>query len=632
MRAPPLSAADLEHALRPRYVDSERERASLCILREIGVVPVALDAAALPDGRPLAPALLAEHTRSDATRYAVSSGRVLLDVRDAGDAWVRVLLSPGVALDVDGPVSRRFVPDATLPAAAALVLHEQPRASSAIVPRFHKPSDALETVQYHSYRALICELCRQFYAAGWVTGTGGSISVRYGNRIYMTPSGVQKERISPDELYLLDLDGAILDAPSQKPGTARAPKLSDCSPLFLHAYRLRGAGAVLHSHGLSCNMVTALCDGQREFRISHQEMIKGLAGHGYHDELVIPIIENTARESELAESLAAAIAQYPKASAVLVRRHGIYVWGDSWESAKRHGECLHYLFEVALAMHKLGIDWTVAPPPVGESAPSRKRLRAENEKVSTSLAAQHKYVLLDIEGTTTPITFVHDVLFPYAKHQVQDFLTSTWETPATHADVQALRQQAEADQHDASLTDVPRVAGAAGAKDAVIASLVAYVHWNIAADRKIPSLKSLQGHIWDVGYTSGTLQSTVYDDVPDFLSRMAAQHVRVGIYSSGSRGAQRALFQYSNHGDLRPLLSVYFDTKVGQKREAESYKEILLSLGVDSGKDVLFVTDVIQEAEAARAAGLDAVLSVRPGNAPLPADHAFQEIRSFAEL
>ena len=92
-------------------------------------------------------------------------------------------------------------------------------------------------------------------------------------------------------------------------------------------------------------------------------MIKGIAGHGYFDELVIPIIENTAWEHELSDSLGAAIAANPKAVAVLVRRHGMYVWGDTWEQAKRHGECLHYLFEVAIEMKKLGIDWrTMAAP------------------------------------------------------------------------------------------------------------------------------------------------------------------------------------------------------------------------------------------------------------------------------
>ena len=186
-----------------------------------------------------------------------------------------------------------------------------------------------------STRELVCELCRHFFHLGWVTGTGGSISIRHENNIYMTPSGVQKERIHPDEIFVVNLDGSVALTPSEKPGFT--PKLSDCAPLFMHAYKQRNAGAVLHSHGKYTNLITALFDGKSEFRLSHQEMIKGLKGFGYRDELVIPIIENTAHEHELADSLGEAIAAYPKACAVLVRRHGMYVWGDTWEQAKRHG-------------------------------------------------------------------------------------------------------------------------------------------------------------------------------------------------------------------------------------------------------------------------------------------------------
>ncbi|TMW57632.1 hypothetical protein Poli38472_003557 [Pythium oligandrum] len=634
MRNSSTAVTDLEHALQPRYLDSQQERASLCILREIGVSVQTTEPK--DDGVVLDTALQAEHTSTTAMTYVVTSGRVFLDVRDAGDAWIRSLLTPGVQVSLVHTTFRRFVLDHTLPADVQVAVLPVTK-SGELIPRFNKASDALEVVQYHKYRELICELCRQFYEAGWVTGTGGSISIRYGNRIYMTPSGVQKERIEPDDLYMLDLDGAILDAPQQKPGK-KLPKLSDCSPLFLHSYRLRNAGAVLHSHGFSCNIITALCDGKKEFRISHQEMIKGLAGHGYHDELVIPIIENTAFESELADSLADAIQKYPKASAVLVRRHGIYVWGDTWEAAKRHGECLHYLFEVAIEMHKLKVDYIAPPPPVSKTEPARKRARTGDccttskpvSSSSLSYAEQHKYVLLDIEGTTTPITFVKDVLFPFAKNLVGQHLTETWSTAATQEHVEALRAQAAQDLVDG--LKIPTILTGANPQDAVISSLVAYVHWNIDADRKISALKQLQGHIWDRGYESGELKALVYDDVPVFLQRMIDQGIRVGIYSSGSRRAQRSLFKYSDKGDLRPFLSVYFDTQVGHKRETKSYQEILQSLGVDSGKEVLFVTDVIEEAQAATAAGMDVALSVRPGNAPLPNSHPFRAIHSFAEL
>ncbi|GAB9469822.1 hypothetical protein Gpo141_00007088 [Globisporangium polare] len=629
------AVAQLEHALRLHYLDSAVERASLAILKAIGVkvarVGVTDEESASAVDITADAELRVEHSSaSGPIVYKVARGRVFLDVRDEGDSWIRMLLSEGVEVTIASHVLRHFVADVTFNASLGVVEH--PVETRALAPRFTKASDALQVVKYHEYRELICQLCRQFYEAGWVTGTGGSISIRYGNRIYMTPSGVQKERIQPDELYLLDIDGTILDAPQQKPGQ-KYPKLSDCSPLFLHSYRIRNAGAVIHSHGMTCNLITALCDGKSEFRITHQEMIKGLAGHGYHDDLVIPIIENTAKESDLADSLAVAIKNYPQASAVLVRRHGIYVWGDSWEAAKRHSECLHYLFEAAIDMHKLQIDYTVAPKRAieDEATQQRKRARADLSDSTKTIGEQHKYVLLDIEGTTTPITFVHDVLFPFAKNNVESFLKDTWASATTQANVTALREQAQQDATDGVSSPSILTEGAVD-HEQVVRSLVEYVHWNIKADRKIGALKQLQGHIWDLGYKSGELKAQVYEDVPGFLQRMEEKRIRVGIYSSGSRQAQKSLFQYSDKGDLRKYLSVYFDTKVGHKRETRSYEEMLQSLGVDSGKDVLFVTDIIEEAEAATQAGVDAVLSVRPGNTPLPASHPYRTIRSFAEL
>lgn len=235
-------------------------------------------------------------------------------------------------------------------------------------------------------RSLICELCRNFYQAGWVTGTGGSISIRHcdGRYIFMTPSGVPKERIKPEDLFLVDEHANVITYPQHLPG--ENPKLSDCAPLFLHAFVKRNAGAVIHSHGIVSNLVTGLCEGKNEFRISHQEMIKGITGHGYHDELVIPIIENTAFEHELADSLGEAIDRYPKSVAVLVRRHGIYIWGKSWQEAKRHAECIHYLFEIALKMHsQLGKDFCSPPILYGDTW---------NSNTSTGI----KKVILDIEG------------------------------------------------------------------------------------------------------------------------------------------------------------------------------------------------------------------------------------------
>lgn len=203
-------------------------------------------------------------------------------------------------------------------------------------------------------REIIVDLCRQLYALGWVSGTGGGVSVRERGRVYMAPSGVQKERMRASDLFVLDEDGGVIEAPDDP-----SLKVSACAPLFFHAYRLRGAGAVLHSHSVNAMLATLLFDDA--FRVTHLEMMKGIRGVGFHDELVVPIIENTAHECDLADSMADAMRAYPSTHAVLVRRHGVYVWGEDWVHAKTQAECYDYLFEAAVKMHELGIDPSVRP-------------------------------------------------------------------------------------------------------------------------------------------------------------------------------------------------------------------------------------------------------------------------------
>jgi len=198
-------------------------------------------------------------------------------------------------------------------------------------------------------RALIVELCQQFYGQGWVSGTGGGISLRRGDAIYMAPSGVQKERIRPEDLFSVDGNGSVLTRPADP-----SLKLSECAPLFLNAYRLRGAGAVLHSHSIHAMLATLIFEDA--FRVTHLEMMKGIRGVGFHDVLEVPIIDNTARECDLADRMAAAIGAYPQTQAVLVRRHGAYVWGRDWVEAKTQAECYDYLFRAAVEMKQMGLD------------------------------------------------------------------------------------------------------------------------------------------------------------------------------------------------------------------------------------------------------------------------------------
>uniref|UniRef100_A0A182PFX5 Probable methylthioribulose-1-phosphate dehydratase n=1 Tax=Anopheles epiroticus TaxID=199890 RepID=A0A182PFX5_9DIPT len=216
-------------------------------------------------------------------------------------------------------------------------------------------------IQEHP-RKLIPELCKQFYNLGWVTGTGGGISIKLDDEIYIAPSGVQKERIQPDDLFIQNIEGDDLQTP---PDYKKLTK-SQCTPLFMLAYKERNAGAVIHTHSPAAVMTTLLWPGN-EFRCTHLEMIKGIYDYElnrnlmYDEELVVPIIENTLFEKDLEESMANALRDYPGTSAILVRRHGVYVWGHNWQKAKTMAECYDYLFSLAVEMHKVGLDANAVP-------------------------------------------------------------------------------------------------------------------------------------------------------------------------------------------------------------------------------------------------------------------------------
>ncbi|XP_026562916.1 methylthioribulose-1-phosphate dehydratase isoform X1 [Pseudonaja textilis] len=219
-------------------------------------------------------------------------------------------------------------------------------------------------------RNLIPELCRQFYHLGWVTGTGGGISMKHGsdfsfppsNEIYIAPSGVQKERIQPEDMFVCDIEEKDISGP---PSHKKLRK-SQCTPLFMNAYIMRGAGAVIHTHSKAAVMATLLYPG-KEFKITHQEMIKGIqkcttGGYfRYDDMLVVPIVENTPEEKDLKDRMSHAMNMYPDTCAVLVRRHGVYVWGETWEKAKTMCECYDYLFDIAVQMKQHGIDPSIIP-------------------------------------------------------------------------------------------------------------------------------------------------------------------------------------------------------------------------------------------------------------------------------
>jgi methylthioribulose-1-phosphate dehydratase len=205
--------------------------------------------------------------------------------------------------------------------------------------------------------ALICELCRQFYTLGWASGTGGGISIKGGRGIYMAPSGVQKERIAPDDVYILDAQSLdeckVVRAPA-RPGL----KISECQPLFFNAFRTRDAGAVLHNHSLWAVLAARLFapdGGPGVFVTEGLEMQKGLRGKGCFERVEVPIIKNTAREAQLTDSMEEAMRSHPDVDAVIVAGHGVYVWGRTWAEAKTQAECLDYLFRAAVEAHRAGL-------------------------------------------------------------------------------------------------------------------------------------------------------------------------------------------------------------------------------------------------------------------------------------
>jgi len=214
--------------------------------------------------------------------------------------------------------------------------------------------------QARAARELICDYCRNFYALGWVSGTGGGVSIKKGDVIFMAPSGVEKEKIQPHDIFELDLKGNVTRHPRNE-----KLKLTECAPLFMSAFEMRNAGAVLHSH--SSNVVVSTMYARRvQDRISvleftELEMIKGLSGFGYHDVFELPVVDNTAKECDLTESLREAIEKYPKSSAVAVRNHGIYVWGKDEVQAKTQAECIDFLCEVLVKMREIGITRAVHP-------------------------------------------------------------------------------------------------------------------------------------------------------------------------------------------------------------------------------------------------------------------------------
>lgn len=230
-------------------------------------------------------------------------------------------------------------------------------------------------------------------------------------------------------------------------------------------------------------------------------------------------------------------------------------------------------------------------------------------------------LLLDIEGTTTPIAFVHEVLFQFARAHLRAFLDAHQSSEAVMEIVRRLRVEHEQDEQP------PPWRGGPDDLD----SAAAYAEWLMDRDRKSPALKALQGEIWDRGYRDGLLRGHVFDDVRPAFERWTSRGLTVHIFSSGSVLAQRWLFATSNAGDLTRFINRCFDTAVGPKIEPDSYRRIADALTLRPGA-LLFISDVTRELDAARAAGLHSLLAERPGNAAQPADSTHPRITTFDEV
>jgi enolase-phosphatase E1 len=222
-------------------------------------------------------------------------------------------------------------------------------------------------------------------------------------------------------------------------------------------------------------------------------------------------------------------------------------------------------------------------------------------------------ILLDIEGTTTPLAFVQDRLFPYARSHVKQFLEQQRLSENVRADLSGLHQEHLADVRAA--LNPPALDY--HSSQSQLESMVSYIEWLMARDRKSTALKALQGKIWEEGYQSGRLLAPVFEDVPGAFRRWRQQKRSIAIFSSGSVLAQQLLFVHTSSGDLTPYIAAYFDTTTGAKTEAGSYQKIAVTLQ-RSPHEIAFISDITAELDAARTVGLQVLLCERSGNRPQP--------------
>jgi enolase-phosphatase E1 len=238
------------------------------------------------------------------------------------------------------------------------------------------------------------------------------------------------------------------------------------------------------------------------------------------------------------------------------------------------------------------------------------------------------HILLDIEGTTCPIDFVKDTLFPYAADQLDSFLDKEAANPKVQQLLHSVEHAWKEDTDDEAcrLLVSARMEG----KGSTAEQLRPYLKWLIRNDKKLTPLKDLQGLIWERGYQDGHLCAPLFEDVPLALRRWKLMGIELCVYSSGSVKAQQLLYSHSTAGNLQPLFSAWFDTRIGTKQQADSYSAIANQLEVKP-ENMLFISDVIEELHAANSAGMQTLLSDRPGN-PSREVGTYPVVQSFATI
>ena len=465
-----------------------------------------------------------------------------------------------------------------------------------------------------------------------------------------------------DDIFECDMDGNVVFGPKNG-----GLKLSACTPIWYLIYKHRPtAMSCIHTHSINSLLATLLdpTEEAKTLKLTHLEMIKGVGGHAYDDVLEIPILDNRPSEDMLGPQMEEALNKYPKCNAILVRRHGLFVWGDSWEQAKTQAESFDDLFKTAVGMKQIGVDCSKIPTKGtyrtddsdlkkrGATASSEQEPAAKRAKTTSSssngwnaagdtnndsdlkassvplLPRDYKYLLLDIEGCTTAISFVKDVLFPYVVEHCEAYIAKNM-SPEERLEFSNNLMKELTPEHQVSYTEQAKKE-----QGDDVAELVKYAVKN---DLKVATLKSFQGKMWKDGYQNGTLKGHVYEDFVPFLEWMFKKDVQIYIYSSGSVQAQKLLFGNSNAGDLTKYFEGHFDiTTSGNKKVSSSYTKIAAAIDMGiSPSEICFCSDSPQELAAATQAGIGkCVMTVRPGNAPLTPEDSqkYPKVYSLMQL